>query len=346
MDETTVEILSRHLDGDLNADEEIELSARLDTEPALAEELETMRRIRRSVAALASGEQVPAELDSLVDPLRRGRPAPPVFHSWARWMATAAAVVLGATVIIEVNRRNPGPGIESMAKLRKVGPPAEPTERFTLAPLPTSSIPVEQQPLGASDRLLASPAPGIELDAPVPLEVLGPLEKGEARTLENQKPAAIPLDEFHAKNQVEAEDKGTRKGESLRTTSPGEKDDLNRPSQLSEKGGAQEADRDAARQPWAASPPMGQARLFVFINGKSAWRDFAPATTCKAGRYSVRIVVAGGAIREARPVGGAASAAPSQRLCAAGLVLGLEIDEVTDGEYPAEIVVEPRGSGQ
>ena len=52
-DETILEILSRHLDGDLNADEEVALSARLDAEPALANELETMRRIRRSVAALA-----------------------------------------------------------------------------------------------------------------------------------------------------------------------------------------------------------------------------------------------------------------------------------------------------
>jgi len=150
MDETIVEILSRHLDGDLNADEELELSARLEAEPALIEELEAMRRIRRSVAALASSEQVPPELDSLVDPLLRGKPEPIALRPWARWLATAAAVILGATVIIEVNRRNPGPSIESMAKLRKEGHPAEPTERFTLAPLPTSSLPPEQQPLGAA----------------------------------------------------------------------------------------------------------------------------------------------------------------------------------------------------
>ena len=57
MDETIVEILSRHLDGDLDADEERELFARLEAEPALTEELEAMRRIRRSVAALAHGKQ-------------------------------------------------------------------------------------------------------------------------------------------------------------------------------------------------------------------------------------------------------------------------------------------------
>jgi hypothetical protein len=134
-----------------------------------------------------------------------------------------------------------------------------------------------------------------------------------------------------------AEDKGAKTGEM---------DDLDSAPQDKEKGSAQEPGRGPALQSWAASPPLGQAQLFVFINGKSAWRDFNPSVTCKAGRYSVRIVVAGGAVREARPIGGAASAAPSQRLCAAGLVLDLEIDGVADGEYPAEIVVEPRGSGQ
>ena len=345
-DETILEILSRHLDGDLNADEEVALSARLDAEPALANELETMRRIRRSVAALASSEQLPPELDSLVDPLLRGKPEPIAFRSWARWLATAAAVILGATVIIEVNRRNPGPSIESMAKLRKEGHPAEPTERFTLAPLPTSSLPLEEQPLGASDRLLASPAPDVELDDPVPLEVLGPLEEGEVPTSEDQETAGVPLDEVMAKSSAMVVDKDAKKSESIRPAAPGEKGDLDRAPQREDGGGAREAGRGAALQSWEAAPSMGRAQLFVFINGKSAWREFTPSATCKAGRYSVRIVVAGGAVREVRPVGGAASAAPSQRLCAAGLVLDLEIDAVADGEYPAEIVVEPRGSGQ
>ncbi len=346
MDETTLEILSRHLDGDLNAEEEVELSARLEAEPALAKELETMRRVRRSVAVLASSEQVPEMLDSLVDPLLRGKPEPIALRSWARWLATAAAVILGATVIIEVNRRHPRPSIEAMAKLRKEGHAAEPTKRFTLAPLPTSSLPSEQQPLGASDRLLASPAPDVELDDPVPLEVLGPLEEQEVRIGDDQQPAGVPLDEVQTRGSVVADAKGAKKSENFRPATPGEKDDLNRPPQHKDKGSAQEPDRDAALQSWAAAPPLVHAQLFIFIKGKSAWRDFNPPATCKAGRYSVRVVVTGGAVREARPVGGAASAAPSQRLCAAGLVLDLEIDGVADGEYPAEIVVEPRGSGQ
>ena len=346
MDETIVEILSRHLDGDLDADEERELFARLEAEPALTEELEAMRRIRRSVAALASSEEVPRELDSLVDPLLRGKPESVVLRPWARWLATAAAVILGATVVIEVGRRNPGPSVESMAKLRNEAYPAEPTERFSLAPLPTSSLPVEQQPLGASDRLLASPAPDIGLDDPPPLEVLGPLEEGEIPASENEETTSIPLDEVLAKSSAVAEDKDAGKGARLRPAAASEKGDVDRAPRREEKNSAREAGRGAVLQSWEAAPPMGRAQLFVFINGKSAWREFTPSTACKAGRYSIRIVVADGTVREARPVGGAASAAPTQRLCAAELVRDLEIDGVADGEYPAEIVVEPRGSGE
>jgi hypothetical protein len=346
MDESIVEILSRHLDGDLDNEEELALSARLEAEPALVEELEAMRRIRSSVAALASSEQVPRELDSLVDPLLRGKPEPVVLRPWARWLATAAAVILGATVIIEVNRRNPGPSIEAMSKLRNEAHPAEPTERFTLAPLPTSSLAPEQQPLGASDRLLASPVPDVELDDPVPLEVLGPLEEGEIPTFEAKETTGIVLNEVIAESSAAGQDEDAKKVERFRPAGPPEKGASESAPQREETDGAREAGRGAALQSWEAAPPTGRAQLFVFINGKSAWREFTPSTTCKAGRYSVRIVVAAGAVREARPVGGAASAAPSQRLCAAELVLDLEIAGVGDGEYPAEIVVEPRGSGQ
>lgn len=344
MEKTIGEILSRHLDGDLDAVEELELEARLEADPALAAELEAMRRIRQSVAALASSERVPPELDSLVDPLLRGKPESVAIRPWARWLATAAAVILGATVVIEVHRRNPGPSVESMAKLRREGLPAEPTERFSLAPLPTSSLPPEQQPLGASDRLLASPVPDVELDDPPPLEVLGPLEEADVARSEDEEAASIPIDEVAAQSSAVTVDKDTMKAETIRPAAPAALGDRDRASQREDKGSAKETGRGAALQSWEAAPATGRAQLFIFIDGKSAWREFTPAAQCKAGRYPVRLVVAGGVVREARPVGGAASAAPTQRLCAAGLILDLEIDEVADGEYPAEIVVEARGS--
>ena len=118
-DATIHEFLSRYLDGDLDADEVRELQARLELEADLRAELETMQRLRESVASLAAGERVPPELDQLVDPLLRGKPDTVGVRPWLRWLATAAAVILGATVVIEFNRRNPDSAIESIARLAK-----------------------------------------------------------------------------------------------------------------------------------------------------------------------------------------------------------------------------------
>jgi hypothetical protein len=345
-DETIAEILSRHLDGDLDEDEKRKLQARLEAEPDLADALAAMRRIRNSVSSLASAERVPPELDSLVDPLLRGRPEPVALRPWARWLATAAVVILGVTVVIEVNRRNPGPSTESMARLRKEGISAEPTERFALAPLPTSSLPLEQQPLGASDRLLASPVAEVELDEPAPLEVLGPLDEGEVFSFETTAGADAPLDDAEGKSSAVEKDKAGKKSEGFRQPEPPSSGDLDLSGRSEDLSTARATSRAAAPQSWKAAPRTGRGQLFVFIGEESAWREFSPSATCKAGRYPVRVVIAGGVVREARPVGGAASASPSQRLCAAGLILDLEIDGVADGEFPAEIVVEPRGSGE
>jgi anti-sigma factor RsiW len=130
MDETVSEILSRHLDGDLGPEEERMLTARLEAEPALAAELEAIRRIRSAVVAFAASESTPTELDTLVEPLLCGKPEPLVARPWARWLATAAVVVFGLTVIIEVNRRNPGPSVGSIAR------------RFRPAPCPWNSSPL------------------------------------------------------------------------------------------------------------------------------------------------------------------------------------------------------------
>jgi len=343
MDETVSEILSRHLDGGLGPEEERMLTARLEAEPALAADLEAMRRIRSAVGALAASESTPTELDTLVEPLLRGKPEPLAARPWARWLATAAAVVFGLTVIIEVNRRNPGPSVGSIARMSDKGR-TEPTERFSLAPLPTSSLPLEQQPLGASDRLLASPIPEIELEDPLPLEVLGPLEEGEGfepadETIGGEQVGMV------AESAAALADTDELKSRPDQPAAPMAKRDRIQSNTPKKEADARVGGRGAAMQSWEADPPRGRARLFVFINGESAWREFTPSATCKPGRYTVRIVVGGGEVREARPVGGAAAASPSQRLCAAQLVIDLEIEDVADGEYPAEVVVEPLGAG-
>jgi hypothetical protein len=117
-------------------------------------------------------------------------------------------------------------------------------------------------------------------------------------------------------------------------------------SETTEKDSPIANEADAATRQWETDPPRGRAKLFVFIDGESAWREFTPSATCKPGRYTVRIIVSGGSVREARPVGGATSASPSQRLCAAELIIDLEIADVADGEYPAEVVVERLAAGR
>jgi hypothetical protein len=333
MDETIGELLSRHLDGDLSPDEERELMGQLENDASLAERLDALRRVRASVASLAATESVPAELDSVLEPLLSSQPEPLTIRPWARWLATAAVVVLGFTVVIEVNRRNPGPDIGSIARRADQGS-SHSEGPFALAPLPTSSLPAEDQPLGASDRLLASPLPETELEDPLPLEVLGPLE-GEVGSTGDE---IVDGDTGRA---AAAEKKTSinrpKSGAPLAT-----KDDRARAHQDREEARAQETDRYAAPQPWESDLPKGRAQLFVFIGGKSAWSEFTPSRNCKPGRYTVRITVSSGSVREAMPVGGAAEASPSHRLCAAELIIDLEIEGVSDGEYQAEIVVEHR----
>jgi hypothetical protein len=336
-DPTISELLSRHLDGDLDAATTGMLLARLEAEPELRAELDAMREIRRSVASLASSDKVPRELDQLVETLLRGKPDPVVVRPWLRWLATAAVIILGATVVIEFNRHHPGPGIESIARVAQDTRQAEPPERFTLAPLPTSSLPPEQQPLGASDRLLASPIPDMEFDQPPPLEVLGPLEKQEL---------SRPVDETSGAKAAIAAEKRSAVAEVPIPKTEDTAEPRLAPSKVEQPRPGVEAGRAGALRPWDAAPPTGRAQLFVFVDGKTAWREFTPETACKPGRYAVRVVIAQGAVRVVRPIGGGASVTPSQRLCAADLVLELEIEGVADGEYPAEVVVEPRGSGE
>jgi hypothetical protein len=342
-DSTTNELLSRYLDGDLSADEARELEARIEAEPELRAELGATEELRRSVASLASAERVPPELDVLVDPLLRGRPEVVVVRPWLRWLASAAAVVLGVTVIMEVNRRNPGPSIESLARASKDGRQAQPSERFRLAPLPTNSLPPEDQPLGASDRLLATPYPDVEFEEPPALEVLGPLDVEEGSRSPDEAPGAVSAGVVASQpSAMTANTDGeVRQTEEALPTAKGRL-----AGQGEEVRGEQETDRSKGLRPWGAAPPASRAQLFVFIDGKSAWREFTPEGTCKPGRYAVRIVVGRGEVREVRPVGGAASASPSQRLCAADLVIGLGIEGVADGEYPAEVVIEPRGAAR
>jgi hypothetical protein len=172
MDEATAELLSRHLDGDLAEAEEKMFQEQLAADPEMQAELASMEQLCKAVRVLAEQEEPPNELSALLEPLRRSSPPPIGVRPFYRWLAAAAALVLGVTVAVELARQNPGPQLpEPLTK----APQPVPTETgyFQLQPLPTKA---DNGLLGAGDHLLASPPPESELEPPPPLEVMGPLE--------------------------------------------------------------------------------------------------------------------------------------------------------------------------
>ncbi len=348
MDDANIEMLSRYMDGDLKPDEEQDILGHLQADPVLRSKLEGLQKMRSSLALLAENEAVPADLDSLVEPLRRGRPEAVAARPWVRWLATAAVAVLGLSVIIEVNQRSSRQPVQEAPRSRP-GKPAEPTERFSLAPLPTSSVPPEDQLLGVSERLLASPIPDdMEIEESPPLHVLGPLDA---------PPAA-------------RDDLGRRKieGMDMPATTAGAVADISAPSTPSEAAkasgdldgafaddapvptgeAAPEVDKrslqSASRRPWAGEVSIGRAQLFIFVAEKTSWQVFEPKARCVTGRYTIRVKVGDGVVREVWPVGGAISSSPSEHSCASELVRGLAVADLADGEYAAQVVVEPRGA--
>jgi hypothetical protein len=79
----------------------------------------------------------------------------------------------------------------------------------------------------------------------------------------------------------------------------------------------------------------------VFMGEDTAWRSFRPDTHCEPGRYALRVRIERGVVAEVWPVWKPV-AAPQGALEAADLLLGLTVDGVPSGEYPAEVVIEPR----
>ena len=348
MEDARAERLSRFIDGDLDQAEERDLRACLESEPALAAELTSLIAIRQSLAALAARERAPAELDSLVEPLLRGRPEPIVVRPWARWLATAAVVIVGLTVIYEVNFGHRVPNVEDKLARRSSQSVLEPTERFALAPFPTSSVPPEKQLIGVGERLVASPIPDVETGPPPALEVLGPLEEGAGDEV------SPPSDnDVGSKSRYEGEDDGvsaTRADEPRARAAPPAPPPTTKADHM--KGRAKTEDvpsRGAAssgRRLWRDQTTTGMGQLFIFVEGKTAWRDFETTEFCSPGRYAVRVKVSGDVVIEVWPVGGATADRTSHRLCAGQLIVGLTIAGVPTGEYAAEVVVEPRGKGE
>jgi len=175
MDEPTLELLSRAVDEDLDHEEASRLERRLEREPELAEQLASLRASREAVGRLADAMEPPADLDRLLVPLRRSSPPESPLPRW--WLAVAAAVVaVGLGVAYQLGREHapPTPSLQALRDAAKTPVPERP-EYFQLRPLPTSVIPEDERPVGARERLLATPDRMPDTGPGEPLVVVGPL---------------------------------------------------------------------------------------------------------------------------------------------------------------------------
>jgi hypothetical protein len=347
VDDNTMELLSRHLDHDLDDSDENRLAVQIEEDQQLRLELESLKRVRAALREMAATEDPPAALDTILAPLVRS-PAPAAgARPWLRWLATAAVVVVGLTVVLEVSRRRsyePTGNWPARAAERSA---TETGGRFALAPLPTRAPGVEERPRGAAERLLSADGPEIDVNSSepaAPLEVLGPLEApvGETEAAAGEGRDGGREDfgvRGQAKETVTAEPHTDRRlAETGRQSSmdgdgTAEKLDETKADQV-------EARASSGDESWTEAA-LFDGQLLVFVEGKTLWRSFKPRVRCDPGRYAVRVRIEAGTVRKVWPVW-KPLAAPTESLQASAMVLGLTIDGIADGEYVAEVVVELR----
>jgi hypothetical protein len=184
MDEATAELLSRHLDGDLDAAETALLEARLAAEPELAAELAALRRLQLQVRSVADRMVPPAALDALPRPADRGAPrAPGRVPPAVRWLGLAAGVALAVTVAVEVAH-----------KPAQLPAPATVT-RSTEAPTPPSKAAGTAQAPAPATAPPRSDDEVAETDAAPPAEPAPPAPKAERKRLQRLEHGAPPAAE-------------------------------------------------------------------------------------------------------------------------------------------------------
>lgn len=175
MDDASLELLSRAVDGDLSPRERQLLEERAGAEPELKRALADLGRMRQSIATLAERMEPPDVLDRLMAPLRwGGGPGRSAVRSPLRWLGVAAAVAMAILIGYQIGQRK---GAQpSLAALRQAArTPGTARVPYQLQPLPSSPASDSEQPLGATERLLAhSPRPP-EPGEPEGLAVVGPV---------------------------------------------------------------------------------------------------------------------------------------------------------------------------
>lgn len=345
VDDNALELLSRYLDHDLDDSEAHRLTVRIEGDQQLRLELEALKRVRASLREMAATEDPPAAIDTILAPLMTGSAPSAGARPWLRWLATAAVVVLGLTVVLEVSRRRSYESTGNWPARAAERSATETAGRFALAPLPTRAPGVEERPRGAAERLLTADGPEIDVNSSgpaAPLEVLGPLEApvGEAEPAGGDSRDGDPEDfemQGQAAGTVTAEPRADRRF--ARTGSQSSIDGAGTAEKLDEtKADQAEARPSIGDESWPEAAPFG-GQLLVFVEGRTLWQSFKPRVRCDPGRYAVRVRIEAGTVRKVWPVW-KPLAAPTESLQASAMVLGLTIDGVADGEYAAEVVVE------
>lgn len=293
MDDRLTEMLSRYLDDDLTDTERADFDRLLKIDSALRSELDGARRLRQTIASIASSMEPPGELDQVMEPLRRSAPAPqrrirPVY----RWLGVAAAVVLGVTVTVEMVLRNPTP--TTVKPTRTITASNDDREIFELAPLPTA-VPDDNRPIGATDRLLEEQPPPPAAPEPSVLEVVGPLTEDDREALGSRdadQVAAIGGGNWApVPRQKKARDKGSR-GAALAEGSAAK--DAAAKADSARAVPAPQESRIATvgkEHPEETVEPEedGTRSAIVLVDGREVWRG--RSFGCGAGIYKIRLKI-------------------------------------------------------
>lgn len=336
MDEATAELLSRFLDGDLDAAEARLLEQRLATEPELATELEALRRLQLQVRSVAERMQLPAELEAPPRlPGRGAAPLPRRVPPAVRWLGLAAGLALAVTVALEVGRRPPSPP----APARDAAPPAAAAPDVASPAPPRFQAHEPAAPAPADELTKAAAAPPADTSQAVsgpeqkrlpPPEAQLPAPNSQQRTVAvgGRQPAASAeslkeTDTARADRAPEAGSRGldatdeaARKREPARSAAPNE-----RPAFAGITLGA-------AKQEGAAG-----ARLELIGEDGTPVAALALPGAAPAPGSRLVVTVAGGVIVTIEP-----EAAPSAADPALDGLIGQQLPGVADGRYVGVVV--------
>jgi hypothetical protein len=349
MDEATLELLSRSLDGDLDEGERQLLDQRLAEDTELGRERERLLALRAAVSGVAAREQPPTTLDDVVETLRRSRAPRPGVRPALRWLAAAAVLVVGATVSLQVARQHRFEAPKAPLTAAARTPRAHPTP-YQLQPLPTRVGPEEEELLGSSDHLLASPDEEVALSPPEPLVVVGPVAAEPQRQAAAARPRSrsagegAPLPPASAAAEAEARRTATTRASTDATGfAPAPQESLDE-TEAGDPGRPQDA-AVARAEPGSRSLRAGEAhkalvstpeRGILQLEGADALELPFAAAEVAPGGYLVVVEVVGERIVAARPVGEEVSA--SHRRVAA-LLVNVPAPGLADGEHRGRAVI-------